>query len=82
MKDKAKNKKKEKPLGIASRNFQIFAIAIITIIVGYFFLAKGPADSQASLTVAPLILVLGYCILVPLAILYKPKSQKSSEKSK
>lgn len=79
MKEKARKKKKQKPLGIKSRNFQIFAAAIITIIIGYFFLAKGPADSQASLTVAPLVLILGYCILVPLAILYKSKSKKQSE---
>jgi uncharacterized membrane protein HdeD (DUF308 family) len=41
----------------------ILAIGMISIIVGYVFLGYG------SISLAPVLLVLGYCILVPLALL-------------
>jgi hypothetical protein len=47
------------------KNYIIFAIALIVIILGYVTLGKG------SITLAPLLLVIGYCILVPIALLVK-----------
>jgi hypothetical protein len=38
-------------------------IALLTILLGYADLARGGE------TIAPILLVLGYCVLVPLAIL-------------
>ncbi len=46
------------------------------IIIGYFFLAQGPADSFLSLSVAPVFLVVGYCILIPLSILYRDRGRE------
>lgn len=40
-----------------------WAIAIATILLGYADLARGGT------TIAPILLVAGYCVLVPLAIL-------------
>ena len=40
-----------------------WAIAIIVLLAGYADLARGGE------TIAPLLLVVGYCVLVPLAIL-------------
>jgi hypothetical protein len=40
-----------------------WGIAIVTILVGYADLARGGT------TIAPILLVAGYCVLVPLAIL-------------
>jgi len=42
-----------------------WGIAAVTLIAGYADLARGGE------TVAPILLVLGYCVLVPLAILKK-----------
>ncbi|MCD4690863.1 hypothetical protein K8S17_05315 [bacterium] len=41
----------------------IFAIAVVMIVVGFWTLARG------SLTLAPLLLVAGYCVVVPFAIM-------------
>ena len=46
-----------------SRTLMWWGIAIGTILVGYADLARGGE------TIAPILLVLGYCVLVPLAIL-------------
>ena len=40
-----------------------WGIALVTIVVGYADLARGGT------TIAPILLVAGYCVLVPLAIL-------------
>jgi hypothetical protein len=40
-----------------------WGIAIVTILLGYADLARGGT------TIAPLLLVVGYCVLVPMAIL-------------
>ena len=46
-----------------SRPLLWWSIAIVTLIAGYADLARGGE------TIAPLLLVVGYCVLVPLAIL-------------
>jgi hypothetical protein len=41
------------------------------IIIGYVIMALGDTYDVWSLTVSPLILVIGYVIVLPLSILYK-----------
>jgi hypothetical protein len=48
-------------------NLVLFAIALGVIVIGYLTLAAG------SITLAPILLVLGYCVLVPVAIVYRPR---------
>ncbi len=43
--------------------WKLFVAAMVAIVVGYVLLAVN------DITVAPLLLVLGYCVLVPLAFL-------------
>ena len=46
-----------------SRPLLWWSIALVTILLGYADLARG------GMTIAPILLVAGYCVLVPLAIL-------------
>ena len=46
-----------------ARQYYWWGIAIATIILGYADLARGGT------TIAPILLVVGYCVLVPVAIL-------------
>jgi hypothetical protein len=46
-----------------SRPWLWWGIALVTILLGYADLARGGT------TIAPILLVAGYCVLVPLAIL-------------
>jgi uncharacterized membrane protein HdeD (DUF308 family) len=43
--------------------WKIFTAGIVSIIAGYVFLAGN------DITIAPVLLVLGYCVLVPLSFL-------------
>jgi len=51
------------------RNYLVFALALVVIIVGYITLGSG------SMTLAPFLLVVGYCVLIPVAILIKGKPE-------
>jgi hypothetical protein len=46
-----------------------FAVSLAAVLTGYILLSMAPADGICSLTLAPALLVLGYCVLVPWAIL-------------
>jgi len=59
-------------------NYRLFGFGILVLIVGYIFLAQGPWDSFSSRTLAPILLVIGYCVIIPYAIYYQKKKDKSS----
>jgi uncharacterized membrane protein HdeD (DUF308 family) len=48
-----------------AKNWTLLAAGIVTIIAGYFLLSKG------SITYAPILLVAGYCVIIPIGILIK-----------
>lgn len=54
------------------RNWQWLGAGVIVIIAGFIALSMG------SITLAPLLLVLGYCVLIPVGILLGPKRSPES----
>ena len=54
-------------------NYIILIAGVAIIIIGYLVMSAGDAVSPLSVTVAPIILVIGYCIVVPLGIIYRKK---------
>ena len=56
-------------------NYQLFGIGLLVIILGYIIMATGKTESIQSVKIAPLILIVGYCIIIPAAILVKPKNK-------
>ena len=55
------------------RNMILLGIALAVIIIGYVFLGIGPYDSAQSTTIGPVLLVIGYLVLLPLGILSRDK---------
>ncbi|MBM4161639.1 MAG: DUF3098 domain-containing protein [Ignavibacteria bacterium] len=74
----AKRKAQPGSLPFTKRNYQILGVGLVTIILGYIALAQEPWDATLPLVVAPILLVLGYCIIIPLGILYRSKAEKPS----
>jgi hypothetical protein len=60
---------------MTKKNYQLFSLAVIVIIVGYIIMSIPPADGFWSLSVSPIVLVIGYCVLIPLAIMYREKKE-------
>ena len=54
-------------------NYQLFGIGLLIIILGYIIMATGETESVQSIKIAPIILIIGYCVFIPAAILIKPK---------
>ena len=55
-------------------NYVLFGIGLFTIVFGYILMATGETESFQSIKVSPIILIIGYCIIIPIAILIKPKN--------
>ena len=53
-------------------NYLLFGIGLLTIFSGYIIMALGETESFLSIKLAPIILIIGYCILIPASILVKP----------
>ncbi len=67
------------PLPYTQRNWRLFWIGLGVIGLGYIFLGIPPVNGFISMTVAPLLLVAGYCVILPLALLAKEKKDKGME---
>ena len=69
---KAKNKNTVKFLWpYIRKNYLLFGFGVFVIIVGYLIMYLGDVNSFQSLVISPLLLLLGYLVIIPLALLYK-----------
>ncbi|MDE3000551.1 MAG: hypothetical protein OXU79_15885 [Gemmatimonadota bacterium] len=57
------------PLPYSRRNWTFLGAGLGTILIGYLCLAQPPVDGFMSLTLAPVLLVIGYCVLIPIGLL-------------
>jgi hypothetical protein len=62
----------------SSKNLKLFWISLALLALGYVLLGQGPVDNPLSKTVAPIILVAVYCVLIPYAIMAKGKGPSDS----
>jgi uncharacterized RDD family membrane protein YckC len=62
-------------LPFSKNNYLLFGIALAILAVGYWALAQPPVDGFLTLTVAPILLVISYCVLIPVAIIWSHKSK-------
>jgi len=80
---KAKKKLPEEkyhfPLG--KTNYTILIIGIVTLIIGYICMAiPDHPDDFLTRTLSPIILVIGYLIIIPVGLLYRDKKLKKDNK--
>jgi hypothetical protein len=57
------------PLG--RENFLILGLGLVVIVAGYLAMLEGSVEGFLPLVAAPILLVLGYCVIIPLGILYR-----------
>jgi len=77
-KDKAVKGKsrREEILSLEAINYQIIIAGVVVIILGYIALSMDPWDGFMPLTVAPILLVVGYCVIIPIGIIYRKKKKE------
>ncbi|MBD3225774.1 MAG: hypothetical protein GF313_13680 [Caldithrix sp.] len=75
-KDSKTKKKKVEDIIIGRKNISLFFIGVLTIVVAYILMAQPPVDGFLSRTLAPILLVIAYLVIIPVAILLKDKPVK------
>jgi len=69
---KSKNNKTVKFLWPYKRkNYLLFGFGVFVIIVGYLIMYLGEVNSLQSLVISPLLLLVGYLVIIPMALLSK-----------
>ena len=69
---------KQRDLPFTRKNWTLAAAGLASILIGYVCLRIPPAEGFLSLTLAPVLLVVGYCVLIPLAILARDQTEESN----
>jgi hypothetical protein len=59
-------------LPFTKENFMILGAGLAAIILGYGAMFEGSVEGFLPLVAAPILLLLGYCVLIPFGILYRP----------
>ena len=55
-------------------NYILFGLGMFLIILGFYFMGQGEWDSSSSLVISPILLFLGFVVVMPISILYRKKS--------
>ena len=67
----------QRDLPFMRKNWTLAAAGLASILIGYVCLRIPPAEGFLSLTLAPVLLVAGYCVLIPWAILARDQTEES-----
>lgn len=59
------------------KNIILVCLGILLLVIGFFCLAQGPANNPISLTVAPVVLVIAYLVVIPLGIIWGGKNKEN-----
>jgi len=78
LKDGRRKGVSEGRLPLGNQNFVILGIGVLIIILGYLALLEGSVEGFLPLVVAPILLVLGYCVVIPFGILYRKSARVKS----
>ncbi len=67
------SKGKQSTVPFGSINYILFAVGLVIITAGWFLLRAG------HISVSPVMLILGYCVVIPVAIVLKPGKAKEKQ---
>ena len=62
-------------------NYILFGLGALLIILGFYFMGQGAWDSSSSLVISPILLFLGFVVVMPVSILYRKKSAEQISSS-
>ena len=61
------------------KNFIFLFIGLIVIIAGFAFMSIGSWDSSPSLFISPVVLLIGYLIILPVSVLFTGKNEAENK---
>jgi hypothetical protein len=66
---------------LSRENFTILGIGLAVIGAGYASMLTGTVEGFFPLVVAPILLVIGYCVIIPFGIMYSKKPSQKAEQA-
>lgn len=64
---------------IGRKNIYLFLIGLLAIVIAFVLMAQPPVDGFLSRTLAPVILVIAYLVIIPIAIFIRDKKVEKTE---
>ncbi len=77
--EKKKKEKNIQSIIIGKRKKTLFLVGLFLVILGYVFMAQPPVYGFMSLHLAPIILIIAYLIIFPIAIMIKDKNPSAGD---
>ena len=66
-------------LSLTKVNYLIIGVGILLIVLGYVFMSQKSVDGFMPTVIAPILLVLGYVVVIPVGILFNGEMFKKNE---
>ena len=60
-------------------NYLLFGLGMLLIILGFYFMGQGEWNSSSSLVISPILLFLGFVVVMPASIFYRKKAATETE---
>jgi hypothetical protein len=60
--------------------YKLFGLSFVLLVLGYICLGQGPVNNHLSWSVAPAVLVGVYCILLPVAIVFRGREKDEKKR--
>lgn len=60
-------------------NYLLFGLGMLLIILGFYFMGQGEWNSSSSLVISPILLFLGFVVVMPASIFYRKKATTETE---
>ena len=67
------------PLPLGRENYIILGAGILVIVAGYLAMLEGGVEGFLPLVLSPILLVTGYCVVIPVGIMYRRSAPKTQE---
>ena len=64
---------------LSKTNYLLFGIGLFLIIIGYVLMGNGEVNSFQSLTLAPIMLFIGYIVVIPASLIFRDKDALETE---
>lgn len=74
----AKRSKTDDTFPFEKENYYIIGVGILFIIAGYIAMSGNVVEGFSQLTLSPILLLLGYCVIIPVGIFYRKKEVAKS----
>ena len=65
------------PLPLGRENYVILGAGILVIVAGYVAMLEGSVEGFLPLVLSPILLVAGYCVAIPVGIMYRKRAPKA-----